>query len=309
MVGKTAQNKLEKVKQRRAVTLVFGLTLLFSGLVAFKNDWRQFWQRLSEPVVISDLPQEARFDPRPVVDQIKAVTTPLLGVYGVYVENLVSGHQYGLFQKQTFPMASLVKLPVILTLYQEAEADRLNLEDEYPLREADKLGGAGILQSQPAGSVYTYRQLAQLMGHYSDNTAYNVALKVLGLAKVQRTIEQLGMASTALADFETTPADMGLFFRRLYAGKLVNNLHQQEIFEFLTTTVFEDRIPAGVPEGVRVVHKVGTEIGNFADAGIVMAPQPFVLVIITQDARESEALTALPEISRLVWEFETTALP
>lgn len=302
-IGLKNPSKSNKRRQRLTVAAIFGLTLLLTGLMAVKDHWRRFWQTWHQPVVISS------FDPSPVLDQIRALTDPLLGTYGVYVYNLTSGHQYGLAQKEAFPMASLVKLPVILTLYQEAEADRINLEDQYTLQEADKRGGAGILQAQPAGNTYTYRQLAQLMGHYSDNTAYNVLLGILSWEKIQATVDRLGMTKTVAREFTTTPEDTGLFFQQLYEKDLVNDWHRQEIFKFLTATAFEDRIPAGVPEGTRVVHKVGTEIGNFADAGIVFGPQPFVLVVITKDARESEAMVALPQISRLVWEFETAAGP
>jgi beta-lactamase class A len=69
----------------------------------------------------------------------------------------------------------------------------------------------------------------------------------------------------------------------------------------LTGTIWEDRIPAGVPEGIRVSHKVGTEIGVLADAGIVFAPKPYVLVIMSKDVLEKEAKQALPEISRVIW--------
>ena len=72
----------------------------------------------------------------------------------------------------------------------------------------------------------------------------------------------------------------------------------------LTKTAFEDRLPAGLPRKVRVAHKIGTEIGSFSDAGIVFAERPFILVIMSKAARESEALKVLPEIAKVVWEFE-----
>lgn len=306
---KVAQKAHGKRPQRLAIMFVFGLTLLLIGFVSFRSKLRRLWESLTQPVIVSQLPSQPQFDPSPVLSQIQGAVEPLLGTYGVYVVNLTTGHQYGLNEQAVFPMASLVKLPVILTLYQQGEAGELNLGSQYVLKEADKLGGAGILQSKPVGTTYTYRELAQLMGHYSDNTAYNVVLKTVGQDKVQQVALQLGMAKTSIKDFSTTPRDMARFFQRLYEGSAVNDVYQQEIFAFLTDTVFEDRIPAGLPEGTRVAHKVGTEISNFADAGIVFATDPYILVIISKDARESEAKEALPQISRLVWEFETTAAP
>ena len=62
--------------------------------------------------------------------------------------------------------------------------------------------------------------------------------------------------------------------------------------------------PQGLPADVKVAHKIGTLVGVYADAGIVFAPRPFVLVIMTKGARENEALEVLPKITQVIWEYE-----
>jgi len=238
-------------------------------------------------------------------DQLNDLVKNLSGKYGVYVYNLSRKTGYGIESQETFLAASLIKLPVILTLYQEVETGRVSLETKYTLKQADKQIGAGSMQAKSAGTIYTYRQMAELMGKQSDNTAFNVIRKVLGDQKIQETINQLGMTKTSLVKNETTPVDIGLFFRKLYGGSVVTREHREEILDFLTNTIYEDRIPAGVPKDVRVAHKIGNEVGVFSDAGIVFAEKPFVLVIMSKDALEKEAKTVLPEITKAVWEFET----
>jgi len=294
--------------------LIIGLfltTVFLSGFLYFQPQISAFFQKIKKtpekitsPLVITGGKEVKKFDPTPVLEEIKNLTKDLLGTYGVYVYRFEDGKEYGLQQNEIFPAASLMKLPVILTLYQEAEAGKINLEEEYKLLEKDKRGGAGILQSRPAGEVYTYRKLAELMGQYSDNTANNVLVKILGPEKIQQTIDNLGMKKTNFAEYETTPQDIGLFFRKLYEGGVVTSQHKEEILKFLTKTGFEDRIPAGIPKEVRVAHKIGTEIGVFSDAGIVFSQKPFVLVIMSREAKESEAKEALPKIAKAVWEWE-----
>jgi len=290
---------------------LFLVTVLLSGFLYFQTQITEFFQKIKKvpekitsPLVITGGKEMKKFDPSPVLEEIKNLTKDLLGTYGVYVYRFEDGKEYGLHQNEIFPAASLMKLPVILTLYQEAEAGRIDLETEYKLLEKDKRGGAGILQSRPAGEVYAYRKLAELMGQYSDNTANNILVKILGAQKIQQTIDSLGMKKTNFAKYETTPQDIGLFFRKLYEGGIVTNQHKEEILKFLTKTGWEDRIPAGIPEGVRVAHKIGTEIGVFSDAGIVFTQKPFVLVIMTKEAKEAEAKEILPKITKVVWEFE-----
>ena len=239
-----------------------------------------------------------------IIGKVSQQTKNLRGTYGVYVYNLTGKYFYGFNENEIFTAASLIKLPVILTLYQEAEKGNVNLETKYTLRQEDKRAGAGSLLGRPVGTVYTYRKLAELMGKQSDNTAFTALKRILGEKKIQVTIDDLGMSKTSLPRNETTPADIGLFFRRLYGGSIVTREHRDEILGFLTDTIYEDRIPAGVPEGTRVAHKIGTETGIFSDGGIVFAPRPFILVILSKSALEKEAKTALMEITKAVWEFE-----
>lgn len=238
------------------------------------------------------------------VQKITDLVKSLKGSYGVYVFNLTTKHFYGIKENDIFTAASLTKLPVLLTLYQQAEKGQVSLEGRYVLREQDKRPGAGSLQYQPAGKTFSYRQLAELMGQQSDNTAFMVLRRILTDVKIQATIDSLGLSKTSLTKDETTPADIGLLFRKLYGGSIVSREHRDEILSFLMKIAFEDRIPAGVPEGIKVAHKIGNEIGVFSDAGIVLTEKPFILVIMSKNALEREAKEALPEITKAVWEFE-----
>ena len=237
--------------------------------------------------------------------KILGLTSKLKGEYGVFTYNLTAKNSYAFNAGEIFTAASLMKLPVILTLYQEAEAGRLDLETKYLLQQSDKRGGAGSLQSKPNGTTYTYRKLAEFMGQLSDNTAYAVLRRILGDQKIQQTIDNLGMNKTSLINDETTPEDMGLFFRKLYSGSIVTREHRDEILSFLTDTAYEDRIPKGVPAGIKVAHKIGNEVNVISDAGIVFASKPFVIVIMSEEILEKEALETLPKITQIIWEFET----
>lgn len=274
-------------KDSRKIIGLFLLTSVISLAFYGSAEIPKIWQKISGPLVISNLTFQKKFDPAPALAEVENLTSGLQGAYGVYVYRLTDQKTYGVHQSETFPAASLMKLPVILTLYQEVEAGKLNLDDK------------------PAGSTYSYRQLAERMGKYSDNAANNLLVKVLGAPKIQQTLDSLGMTKTSFKEYETTPEDVGIFFRKLYQDNLVNQAGREEILGFLTKTIFEDWLPAGVPVGTRASHKIGKDLGTFSDGGIVFGPKPFVLVVMSKFARESEAVSVLPKISKAVWEFET----
>jgi beta-lactamase class A len=289
----------------KVIAVVFGITVLLSAVFYLRTEAKIIWQKLTTPMVITQgaKPGVKVFDASSVLAEVKSLTANLRGTYGFYVYELTDGNEYGQNQTMVFPAASLIKLPVILTLYKEAEAGRIDLETKYTLKEADKIGGAGFLQNKVAGTTYTYRQLAEFMGHYSDNTAFGIVRKLLGDAKIQSVIDGLGMSKTSLAKNETSPEDVAKLFRQLYEGKVLNEKDKNEVLTFLTKTVFEDWIPAGIPTDIQVAHKIGKDVGTFSDGGIVFGPKPFVLVIMSKDAREEEAVAVLPKISKAVWEF------
>jgi beta-lactamase class A len=303
---KRKKESKSRLDNRGTIVGLFLMTVLGSLFFYLKTEAPKTWQQLLEPRVISSLP--GGIDSGPAIDQVKEATTNLQGSYSFYVYRLEDSLSYGWHEDEVFPAASLIKLPVMLTLYQEAEAGEIDLESKYSLNEQEKRGGAGIIQVAPSGTVYTYRKLAELMGQQSDNTAFNVLRQILGDQKIQATINDLEMSKTSLKKNETTPEDIGLFFEKLYQGEILTAEHREEILGYLTDTAFEDRIPAGVPEEVRVAHKIGTDVRTFSDAGIVFTQKPFILVIMSKDAQEAEALEVLPKITQIVWEFETASL-
>jgi len=290
---------------RWTIVVLFGLTLLAIGIFYLKAEIPVLWQKITLPLVItSNQPPKTKFDPSLVLNAVTDLTKDLRGEYGLYVYRFDDQNGYGLHQNESFPAASLMKLPAMLRFYQEVEKGNLDPETKYVLKENDKVLGAGILQGKASGSTYTYKQLVEFMGQYSDNTALKVMRQVLGDAKIQETIDELGMTKTSLKEFETTPQDIGLFFQKLYQGKVINNEHREELLKFLTKTAFEDWLPKGLPGNIKIAHKIGKDLGTFSDGGIVFAEKPFVMVMMSKDARELEANEVLPKISKIVWDFE-----
>ncbi len=287
---KKREKKEKRSDGRKAIVVLFIITILASFLFYLQAEAPKIWERITAPRIISHLPNKY-FDPSSVLNQIKELTQDLSGTYGVYVYRFKDGKDYGFNEKNTFPAASLNKLPVMIAVYQQAEEGKIDLETEYLLQKKDKVEGAGVLQSKPAGTEYTYRQLVEYMAQFSDNTAFKVMRQVTG----ETLIEQ------------TTPEKIGLLFKKLYQDKVITDEHRDELLEFLTKTDFEDRITKGVPEDIRVAHKIGTLTGVYSDAGVVFTKEPFILVIMTNDAREKEALEVLPQITQAVWDFETVS--
>lgn len=308
-IGSKKTNK-EKKQARLVLLFVFCLTLLLVGISLSYRKIPEIIKRINEPVVVSSkqfssLPTAT---PTPIMESekkaVEALIAPLRGTYGVYFRDLESNSSFSINGSVQMNSASLMKMPVLLTLFREYEAGRIKLDTVYKLQAEDKRGGAGSLGGRPVGFEITYREMAKLMGEQSDNTAFNIiGNKILGEAKIQETIDKLGMKQTSYKDFLTSPEDMGLFFRKLYLEKIISDKSRDEILKYITKTIWEDRIPAGIPTGVVVAHKIGSDTGVISDAGIIFAKKPFILVIMSENVNEAEAKEVLPKIAKTIYEM------
>lgn len=237
-----------------------------------------------------DLSQGRKSDDSLVINQLKQETEKLEGSYAVWVYRLERGESYGLYGDDLMPAASIMKVPVMVAVLKQAEDGKLALGDI------------------PEGGREPIRMMLQAMGKKSDNTAAVALSKLIGEKVVEEAIAGLGMKSTSFATYITTAEDVGRMWVNLYQNKYLSTGSWQQMQEWLTDSIYEERIPRGLPEGVRVVHKVGTDTGVWVDAGIVM-PQipnldPFVVVILNKNTKRSEAEKAVPQLVRIIWDFE-----
>lgn len=305
----TQKTPKERKQIKWAIFITFVLAILFILPSLAYRELPNLWAKINQPqkVVEEKFAVQPTAIPTPRFETeknaVSEMLNPLRGTYGIYFQDLNSSDHFDIKGDEKFTAASLIKLPVLLTLYRESEAGRIDLDTIYTLQAVDRRGGAGALQYKANGFQISYRKLAEAMGQQSDNTAFAAMARILGDDKIQSTIDSLGMKDTSYADNITSPNDIGLFFRKLYKEKIVTDTSRDEILGFLTNTIWEDRIPAGIPKGIEVSHKVGSEIGVVSDAGIVFSPKPFILVIMSQEANEIEAGKALPEITKKIYEM------
>jgi beta-lactamase class A len=305
-------------KERLVIFFVLALTVSASAILGSSaREWKlpgipriEIPKISFEGTIILEGNKESQneVDATQVIRDFKKQTKDLSGVYGFFVYRLGREESYGVSENEVFEAASLIKLPVLVALYKEAEAGNIDLDERYVLKDEDKVGGAGGLQYNDAGTKVSWRRLAELMGQHSDNTAFNIVRNKLGTRKIQETINFLGLTKTSLEENETSLADIAVIFERLWGDEVLTQEHSQEILDYLTETDFEDYLAAGVPEGVRVAHKYGREVHVLNDAGVVYTDQPFVLVLMSKGVVESEASEAFPELAHLIYQFETEGI-
>jgi beta-lactamase class A len=113
---------------------------------------------------------------------------------GVAVEHIESGERIDVNGSQPYPMASVFKIPILVTAGLQLKAGKLNLDDRVTLKDEDKSAGSGILPYFQAGLNPTVRDLLTLMIIISDNTGTDMSIELLGGPQIiEDTMYQLGL--------------------------------------------------------------------------------------------------------------------
>src|SRR4051812_6757726 len=236
----------------------------------------------------------------------------------------------------SFHAASTMKVPVMIELFKRAQSGSFRMEQ--PLLMVNQFASLvdGSPYSLDAGSdsdSSLYKQigrrvrvdsLLRLMITRSSNFATNTLITLVGGEGVTHTMRELGaeriQVRRGVEDgraFEkglnntTTARDLAIILRAIQTGQAGSPEATREMLGILLAQEFNEKIPAGLPAGVRVAHKTGDITAVSHDAAIVYPPgrSPYVLVVLTRgiaDGAKSARLIA--DLSALVYAHNAASL-
>ena len=197
------------------------------------------------------------------------------GVVGYSVIDLETGARVSRRGDETFPTASLIKVPILVTVYDLVAKGQLSLDDPLTVLKIDQVPGSGIIQFLHNGTVLTVHDAAWLMSTISDNTATNLLLDRIIIRRVWAKMDSLGLTHTRVHSKSflrnssvamdssvkyglgvTTPNEMARLFELMARGKAVNPAADSAMLDILehNTTDFMLQRYAG---GARAAHKDG----------------------------------------------------
>lgn len=227
--------------------------------------------------------------------------------YSISIRDLNSDFTLETGVATIFDAASVNKLPILSALYYLVQKGELDLDRTITLQSKDIQDyGTGSIRYDKPGSTYSIQTLARLMIQKSDNTAaYVLSNHVIGLKKIQELVDSWGLTQTDITENKTSNQDMAFLLNKIYSGAITNPPLTQEMLGFLKDTDFEDRLPALLPSGVTIYHKIGTHTGVLHDVGIVVGPTTkYYIGVFTKDITdEAQTVEIIAKISQAVYEF------
>lgn len=235
----------------------------------------------------------------------------VIGVAAIHVE---SGRRISVRGTERFPMGSVYKFPIALTVLRRADGGTLSLKRVVTIEPKDFAPGWSPLRDQANGQpiVLTVGELLRHTVSISDNTASDALLRIVGPQAVSTRMAELGFGGIRVDRSETqmaadlgrpngkenyaidvrdtaSPEDMAALLFAFWRGRdgLTSDSHELLMKLMIDTPTGPRRIKSAVPKDAIVAHKTGTMLGTTNDAAIVTTPDGanhFVIVIFTKRA-------------------------
>ncbi len=234
----------------------------------------------------------------------------------IYFRTLSTGEWTAINIDTNYAPASLMKVPILMAYLKQAEstpdllAYKVTVTEDPAPNTEQEIAPANRVE---VGETYTIEDLLQLMAAQSDNRALNILMRGVNIDILDEILDDLGVPiPDEQENYTINPRLYSRFFRILYNATYLNDAMSERALRILSQASFTEGLQAGVPSGVAVAHKFGeaaTTLTSGApahelhDCGIVYAPQPYALCVMTKGANATALATFIADISDAAYTF------
>ncbi|HWV74990.1 MAG TPA: serine hydrolase [Pseudosphingobacterium sp.] len=257
--------------------------------------------------------------------KLEELTADFKGTVGVYVYNLKTGKEASLNPDTIFPTASIVKVPILVGLFDKIEKRELSYHQQFIYRDSIKYGGSGLMQFFKDSTETDLSILAALMITYSDNTTslWNQSLAGGGHA-INRLMDLNGLKYTRVNSRtpgreqfwktygwgQTTPREMAQLLLKIRNGEIVSKAASEQMYRLMTNIYYDEYALSQIPPYVQTASKQGMVNDSRSELVMVNAPHgDYVFYVATknlQDKRweeDNEAWVLTRKISAHLWKY------
>lgn len=229
----------------------------------------------------------------------------------IYFRELNEGPWIGINEDAEYIPASLLKLPLLISVLKRDEADPSFLEKSVVFRGPRDENRMIVFRPPDTlvpGRSYTVGELCRRMVRFSDNNAATALNSLITAAELNRTLRGLGVLPELVeTGGHVNVKTVSAFFRVLYNASYLDHKHSELALEMLSDSWFHGGIVSGVPEGVRICSKYGETAPGLQsfqlhDFAIVYhARRTYLLGVMTQGGNIVLMANFIQEISRTIY--------
>jgi beta-lactamase class A len=250
-----------------------------------------------------------------LTSQLQALSTKNSKLDASYLfAALDTGEYSGLEADRALPAASTIKLPILIALFQDLDAQKVQLTEKLTIDKDSIVGEAGDLQEEQPGTQVTVQVVMTKMMTISDNTATNLLIRRLGgQSALNLRFRSWGLKTTTinhqLPDLEgtnvTTARELAGLMAAIDRGQIVTNASRTEILRIMSNTTRNTMLPQGLEAGAKIAHKTG-DIGSLvADVGAIELPSGKIYiaaVLVKRPYNDPAGPALVRQMSKVVYQ-------
>jgi beta-lactamase class A len=251
---------------------------------------------------------------------------------GVSILNLENGDTLSFNGNKHYPMISVFKFHIALTVLNEVDKGELSLSQKLFIKKSELLQNtwSPFREKYPNGDIsISLKEALQWTISVSDNNLCDILIRLLGgVTKIDSFInnpdfiiknDEEGMHQNWDAQFlnTTTPNFSNQLLIKLLEKKILTEKSTEFLYQtMVSTSVGQNRIKGKLPTNTEVAHRTGSSFTNDAgmtgainDIGIVKLPNGKYFIIsvfihnTTEKFKDGEDIIA--DITKATWDYYT----
>ncbi|MDO1446773.1 serine hydrolase [Rhodocytophaga aerolata] len=272
----------------------------------------------AQPVFPPDKPD------RKLQQKLESLTSNFKGEVGIYVRHLKTGKTSAINADTLFPTASMIKVPIMIGLFDKIHKGELDYHAELLYRDSFLYPGVDILGSFQDSTKIAMSKVVMLMITTSDNTASLWCQQMAGTGTAINTLlEKQGFRHTRVNSRtptrqanqqqygwgQTTPREMAELLVQIREGKVISPDASERMYRNLTRIYWDAEALSQIPPTVQVASKQGAVDQSRSEVVLVNAPSgDYVFCVITKNQQDeswqntNEGYVLLRKVSRLLWQ-------
>jgi beta-lactamase class A len=236
--------------------------------------------------------------------------------YSILIRDLLDGEEFSFNVNEKVPSASIIKLFIMLKVFELAEKNEISLSERITISNLEKVPFSIITLLDE--NSYTIKDLVTLMIIQSDNTATNKLIDIITIDKFNNYMDKLGFNSTILErkmmDFEarksgkenyTSIYDVSKYLQLIYEGKLINKYYSDLMITIMKNQLHDGIMRINLPDDLIIAHKTGDLAFLKHDVGIVYLPNTkYIFSMFTWEApSDNYARNVIGAVSKIAYDY------
>ena len=201
------------------------------------------------------------------------------------------------------------------SIISKAHKNKINLNTSIKIDKAFIVQGDGIIKDLENIQNLTILELLTFMIIYSDNTATNILIDLIGFDCINENAKILNLKNTSLnrkmMDFEkinngidnfTSASDLTIILEYIYYYS--DNYFRNLMIDILQNQKIKGGLDLELPKDVIIGHKTGDLDYLEHDVGIVFLENSnYIICVLTKNIINPDAQKLIGEISKITFNF------